>query len=145
MVDMTHWTFEGEWGMGDFTDLVWGRIFSQTSLELEIFSLTYNSVRSFFSALYVMSDIFFSAGYLFPRNLCACFFPLEISLQDIFSEIIHNPLKSTQHLVSWQILICQSWNNRGQNSLGERGGIRFHLPLLGESVRWRHNPIFSDG
>ena len=86
--------------MGDFTDLVWGRIFSQTSLELEIFSLTYNSVRSFFSALYVMSDIFFSAGYLFLRNLCACFFPLEISLQDIFSEIIHNPLKSTKHLVS---------------------------------------------
>ena len=86
--------------MGDFIDLVWGRIFSQTSLELEIFSLTYNSVRSFFSALYVMSDIFFSAGYLFPRNLCACFFPLEISLQDIFSEIIHNPPKSTKHLVS---------------------------------------------
>ena len=74
--------------MGDFTDLVWGRIFSQTSLELEILSPTYNSVRSFFSALYVMSDIFFQ--YLFPRNLCACFFPLEISLQDIFSEIIHN-------------------------------------------------------
>ena len=29
-----HWTFVGEWGVGDFTDLVCiGRIFSQTSLE----------------------------------------------------------------------------------------------------------------
>ena len=80
--------------MGDFTDLVCiGRIFSQSSLQLEIFSPTYNGVR-FFSALYVMSDIFFSAGYFSPRNLFACFFPLEISLQDIFSEITHNPLKS---------------------------------------------------
>ena len=36
--------------MGDFTDLVCtGRIFSQTSLELEIFSLTYNGARFFFS------------------------------------------------------------------------------------------------
>ena len=85
-----HWTFVGEWGMGDFTDLVCiGRTFSQTSLKLEFFSL-YN----FFSALYVMSDNFFSAGYFSPRNLFACFFPLEISLQDIFSEITHNPLKS---------------------------------------------------
>ena len=50
------------------------RIFSQTSLQLEIFSPRYNGVR-FCSALYVMSDIFFSAGYFFPRNLFACFFP----------------------------------------------------------------------
>ena len=64
-----------------------------------------------------MSDIFFSAGYFSPRNLFACFFPLEISLQDIFSEITHNPLKSqmvgpiksSKRLVSWQILICQSF------------------------------------
>ena len=68
--------------MGDFSDLVCiGRIFSQTSLELEIFSLTYNGVR-FFSALYVMSNIFFSAGYFSPRNLFACLFPLKISLMD---------------------------------------------------------------
>ena len=33
-----HWTFVGEWGMGDFTDLVCiGRILFQISLELEIF------------------------------------------------------------------------------------------------------------
>ena len=62
MVDMTIGHCVGEWGMGDSTDLVCtGRIFSQTSLELEIFSLTYNGAR-FFLALYVMSDIFFSAG-----------------------------------------------------------------------------------
>ena len=27
------------------------------------------------------------------------------------------------------------WNNKGQNSVGERGGIRFYLPLPRESVR----------
>ena len=27
-------------------------------------------------------------------DLFACFFPLEIGLQDSFSEITHNPLKS---------------------------------------------------
>ena len=86
--------------MGDFTDSVWGSIFSQTSLDLEIFSPTYNCVRFFFSALYFMSDIIFCAGYLFPRNLYACFFPLEISLQDIFSEITHNTLKSTKNRVT---------------------------------------------
>ena len=90
-----HWTFVGEWGMGDFTDLVCiGRIFSQTSLELEIFSPTYNGVRFFFQHCTSWAIFFFSAGYFSPRNLFACFFPLEISLQDIFSEITHNPLKS---------------------------------------------------
>ena len=59
--------------MGDFTDLVCiGTIFSPT----------YNGIRFLFSALYFMSDLF------------ACFFPLEIGLQDFFSEITHNPLKS---------------------------------------------------
>ena len=61
--------------MGDFTDSVCvERIFSQTSLELEIFSPTYNGVRFFFSALYVVSDVFFSTGYFSPRNLFASFF-----------------------------------------------------------------------
>ena len=81
------------WGSGVWVICI-ARIFSQTSLELEIFSPTHNGVRLFFSALYVMSDIFFSAGYFSPRNLFACFFLLEISLQDVFSEITHNPLKS---------------------------------------------------
>ena len=70
-----HWTFVGEWGMGDFTDLVCiGRIFSQTSLELEIFSPTYNGVRFFFSALYVMSDIFFQRRiFLSQEFICLLF------------------------------------------------------------------------
>ena len=40
-----------------------------------------------------MSDIFFSAGYFSPRNLFACFFPIEISLQVIFTEITITPSK----------------------------------------------------
>ena len=147
--------------MGDFTDLVCiGRIFSQSSLQLEIFSPTYNGVR-FFSALYVMSDIFFSAGYFSPRNLFTCFFPLEISLHDIFSKITHSPVKGQMVYQTFgqltdadlSIISKSFWNNRGQNSLGERGGLRFYLPLPGEPVRsylrtdgrWRHNQIFSDG
>ena len=55
--------------------LYWNN-FSQTSLELEIFSATYNGVRFLFSELYVMSV------------------PLEIGLRDSFSEITHNLLKS---------------------------------------------------
>ena len=53
-----------------------GRNFFPNSLELEIFSATYNGVRFLFSELYVISV------------------PLEIGLQDSFSEITHNPLKS---------------------------------------------------
>ena len=101
--------------------------------------------------------MFFSAGYFSPRNLSASFFPLEISLHDIFSKITHNPLKSqivgSQNQTNicsvdrfWFRIISKAfWNNRGQNSLGERGGIRFYLPLPGESVRtdvrWRHKKI----
>ena len=59
--------------MGNFTDLVCigEECFSQTSLELKNFSPTYNGVR-FFLALYVMSDIFFSAGQSRPELFCAC-------------------------------------------------------------------------
>jgi len=74
-------------------------------------------------------------------------FSSRISLQDIFSEINHNPSK-----VKWSaakihqtfgqltdsdlsIISKGFWTNRGQNSLGERGGIRFYLALPGKSVR----------
>ena len=57
--------------MGDFTDLVCiGRILSQTSLELEIFSPTYNGVRFFFSIVrheryfFSVQDIFLPGIYL---------------------------------------------------------------------------------
>ena len=83
----------------------------------------------------------------FPRNLFACFFPPEISLQDIF--FLKSPI--TPSKVKWSapkihqtfgqltdsdlsIISKGFWNNRGQNSLGERGGIRFYLPLPGKFV-----------
>ena len=151
MVDMTIGRFwaSGRYGWFYWLSLYWKNFFPNLS-------------EVFFSALYVMSDIFFfSAGYFSPRNLFACFFPLEISLQDIF---LKSPI--TPSRVKWSapkihqtfgqltdsdlsIISKGFWNNRGQNSLGERGGIRFYLPLPGKSVRTdgrrRHNQIFSDG
>ena len=80
--------------MGDFTDLVWVRIFSQTSQELEIFSPTYNGVRFFFSRHYTSWAIFFSVqDIIFPRNLFACFFPVEVNLEDIFLKSPITPSK----------------------------------------------------
>ena len=77
--------------MGDFTDLICaGRIFSQASLQLEMFSPTYNGVR-FFSALYIMSDIFFSARYFSPS--VRAFFLSKSVCRTFFSEIIRNPSK----------------------------------------------------
>ena len=62
--------------MGDLVEVI---IFSQTSgaegpraLELEFFSTTYNGVR-FFSALYVMSNIFSGQDISFQEFLCMLF------------------------------------------------------------------------
>ena len=117
--------------MGDFTDLVCiGRIFLP-NLSGEIFPPTYNGVRFFFQHCTSWAVFFFSAGYFSPRNLFACFFPLEISLQDIFSGITHNPSKvkwsapkihqTFGQLTDSDLSIISEgfWNNRGQNSLGE--------------------------
>ena len=41
-----------------------------------------------------MREIFFSAGYYFSQVYPCKLFSLQISLQDIFSEITHNLLKS---------------------------------------------------
>ena len=80
--------------MGDFTDLVWVRIFSQTSQELEIFSSTYIGVRFFFSQHYTSLAIFFSVqDIIFPRNLFACFFPVEVNVEDIFFKSTITPSK----------------------------------------------------
>ena len=109
------------------------RIFSQTSLELEIFSPRYNGVRFFFSIIR-HERYFFQCRMFFPRNLFACFFPPEISLQDIF--FLKSPI--TPSKVKWSapkihqtfgqltdsdlsIISKGFWNNRGQYSLGERG------------------------
>ena len=110
-----------------------------------------------------MSNIFFSAGYCFSQEfLCILFSSSQNqSAGYLFSEITHKPFKSQivgplnpPNICSvdrfWFAIISNTfWNNRGQNSLGERWGIRCFFPLPGESVRtdvrWRHNQNFSDG
>ena len=74
-------------------DLVWVRIFPQTS-GVRTFSPTYNGVRFFFQHYMPWAIFSFSAGYFLSRYLIARFFPLKISLGDIFSEMIHYILKS---------------------------------------------------
>ena len=159
LVDMTIGSlWEMEYGWFYWFSL---RIFSQTFLGLKTFSPRHNGVRFFFSIIR-HERYFFQCRMFFPRNLFACFFPPEISLQDIF--FLKSPI--TPSKVKWsapkihqtfgqltdsdlQIISKGFWDNRGQNSQGERGGIRFYLPLPGKSVRsygrWRHNQIFSDG
>ena len=103
-----HWTFVGECGMGDFTDLVctyWKDFFP-----------TYNGVSLFFSIVrheryFFQSRIFFSQEsismlFFLSKSVCRTFFlksPITPSKSN------GQPLKSTKHLVSWQILICQSF------------------------------------
>ena len=109
-----HWTFVGDAGMGD---LVWVIFFSQISLELEIFSLTYNGVRFYFFSiirheryLFQYRILFFPGIYLYPfssRNQSAGYFVPKspITPQKSNSQL----LISTNHLASWQILICPSF------------------------------------
>ena len=56
---VAHLTFVGS-GYGWF---ILGKNFFPKPLELEFFSLTYNGVSFFFSIIYVMREILFSAGY----------------------------------------------------------------------------------
>ena len=84
---------------------------------------------------------------IFPRYFLARFFPLEISLQDIFCwNHPSPPQKSNGRPLIYQtfsqltdsdlsIIYKAFWENRGQNSLLERGEMCFYLPLPGESVR----------
>ena len=60
-------------------DLVWVRIFSQTSrLELEIFSLTYNGVRFFFQHYILHERYFFSVqDIIFPSHISLQAFPTQ--------------------------------------------------------------------
>ena len=59
--------------MGDVTNLVWGRIFSQTSLEFEIFSPVYNGVRFFFSIIR-LERYFFSVQDIFSQEFICMLF-----------------------------------------------------------------------
>ena len=62
--------------MGDFTDLVCiGRIFSQTSLELEIFFQTYNGVRFFFLISIIrLERYFFQCRIFFSQEFICMLF-----------------------------------------------------------------------
>ena len=81
--------------MGDFTDLVCiGRIYSQTSLDLEIFSPTYNGVRFFFSIVR-HERYFFQCRIFFSQEFICILFLLSKSVcKTFFYKITHNPLKS---------------------------------------------------
>ena len=131
--------------MGHFTDLV--EIFFLNLSGVRIFSPRHKRYKIFFSIIRY-ERYFFQCRVFFPRNLFACFFPPEISLQDIF--FLKSPI--TPSKVKWSapkihqtfsqltdsdlsIISKGFWNNRGQNSQVERGGIRFYLPLPGKSVR----------
>ena len=134
--------------------------FSQTSLELEIFSPRYNCVRFFFSILR-HERYFFSAWCFSQEFVCMHFSSRKQPAGHFF---LKSPITSSK--VKWtapkihqlfgqltdsdlSIISKGFWNNRGQNSQGEKGGIRFYLPLPGKSLqtdgRWRHNQIFADG
>ena len=136
------------------------RIFSQTSLELEIFFPRYNRVRFFFSIIRHERYFFQCRMFFFPRNLFGCFFSSRNQPAGHF--FLKSPI--TPSKVKWSapkihqtfgqltdsdlsIISKGFWNNRGQKSQGERGGIRFYLPLFGKSVRSSicHNQIFSHG
>ena len=153
MVD--HVTFVREGGYGWFC---LSKNFFPKSLGLENFSVTYDSVRVFFSVLYTSWAIFFSVQDIIyfhpvislqafpPQNQSAGYFylksPITPSKVKLSAPKIH---QTFAQLTDFDLSIISKafWNNRGQNSLGEREGIRFYLPLPGESVRkdvrWRHN------
>ena len=80
-------------------DLVWAKkIFFSKPLVIESSSPAHNSVR-FFSRIIIHEWYFFQCRKFFPQVFpCNNFFPLEISLQDIFSG---NHLYPTSK-VKWQ-------------------------------------------
>ena len=79
-----------------------GKNFFPKPLELDIFSLTYNGVRFFFSVIYVIREIFLSAGYYFsqvypckffpPRNQSSGYFFLKSSITSSKVAKIHQTL-----------------------------------------------------
>ena len=118
---------------------LYGRTFSQTSLELEILSSTSNDVTIFFRIIrheryFFQCRIFFfqeficmlfssrnqSAGYFLKSSITPSKVKWSASkIQQTFGQLTDSNLS---------IISKGFWNNGGQNSLGERGGIRFHSP-----------------
>ena len=83
--------------MGDFTDSVCvERIFSQTSLELEIFSPTYNGVR-FFLSIVSHERYFFQCKMFFFRGIYLHAFFLSKSIRRTF--FLQSPI--TPSKVKW--------------------------------------------
>ena len=77
-------------------DLVWVRNFFRKPLEKEFFSPTHNS-KIFFFQYFTARDISFQCRILFSSDIPLqgfFIYPLEISLQSIFSEITHTHLES---------------------------------------------------
>ena len=127
---------------------------------LKFFFPTYNGLRFFqhytpWAIFFSVQDIFLPGIYLhaffLSKSVCRTFFlksPITPSKVKWSAPKIH---QTFGQLTDSDLSIISKgfWNNRGQNSLGERGGIRFYLPLPGKSVRTdrrrRHNQIFSDG
>ena len=131
------WDVCGRVGYGWFR---WGHIFFPQTPGAMFFAPAYNG-RKFFSASYIMSDIFFSAGYCFSQYFSLhAFLPLEISLQDIFflkSPITPSKVKYLAPKIhqtfaqltdsDFSIISKAFWNKRGKGSLGERRGIVFYF------------------
>ena len=88
-----------------------------------------------------MQDIFLPGIYLqaffLSKSVCRTFFlklPITPSKVKWSTPKIH---QTFNQLTDSDLSIISKgfWNNRGQNSVGERGGIRIYLPLPGKSVR----------
>ena len=79
--------------MGDFTDLVW-EVHPKPLWSWKFFSRDITVwVRSFFGIIRHERYFFSVQDVFFPGIYLHAFFPPEISLQDIFSEITHKPSK----------------------------------------------------
>ena len=78
---VAHLIIVGEGGCGWFS---LGKNFFPKTLELKLFSLTYNGAKCLFSIIYVMRVIFSIAVYHFSQVYTCKLFPLEINVQDIF-------------------------------------------------------------
>ena len=127
-----------------------GKNFLPKSLELEIFSLTHNSERHerFFFQCRVLFFPVISLQTFSPRNQSAGSFflksPITYSKVKCSAPKIHQTF--AQLTYSGLSIISKAFSNdRGQNSLRGRRGIRLYLPLPGQSVRtdvpWRRNQI----
>ena len=154
MVDINDMTIGRLWGSRVWVILLislYWKIFFLNLYGVKIFFPTYNVLRFF--QHYTPWAIFFSVQDIFLPGIYLHAFFLSKSVCRTFS--LKSPITSSK--VKWSapkmnqtfgqltdsdfsIISNGFWNNRGQNSLGERGGIRFYLPLPGNvrtDVRWR--------